>query len=432
VLNDQSQLAKVYLHAWQVTGNEYFRTITEEILDYVIREMRDPAGGFYSTQDADSEGEEGKFFAWAPDEISGVLGAEADAFIAAYGATRHGNFEAPAPGGLGGKNILEFVSDMDRRPALAQARRELFEAREKRVHPGRDEKVLTSWNGLMLAAFAEAARILGRDDHREVAERSADFLLCELRQGNGRLLRTWKRRPEPVLERPAEGAREAKLNACLEDYSYLIDALLELYQTTFEPRWYLAAHEQTESMLAHFQAPGGGFYDTSDDHEALITKPRDMQDNATPSGNAMAVTALLKIAGLSYETRYVDLAHEALTQIQPMMTQSPCGFGQWLAALSYALSRPREIVIIGQLEAPDTAALLRLAQDGYQHYQIVAVGAPDAEMTLPAFQDRDQIGDRATAYVCANFACQAPVADVDELRALFGRKEAGSRASDGL
>ncbi len=158
MLYDNSQLARVYLHAWQVTGNEFFRTITEEILDYVVREMTDPRGGFYSTQDADSEGEEGKFFVWTPDEIREVLGDEADAFMAAYGVTQHGNFE--------GKNILEFVGDMDQRPSLAEARRKLSEAREERIHPGRDEKVLTSWNGLMLAAFAEAARALDRDDYR--------------------------------------------------------------------------------------------------------------------------------------------------------------------------------------------------------------------------------------------------------------------------
>ena len=209
MLYDNSQLARVYLHAWQVTGNEFFRTITEEILDYVAREMLDPAGGFYSTQDADSEGEEGKFFVWTPDEIREVLGNDADAFMAAYGVTRHGNFE--------GKNILECVGDMDQRPALAHARRKLFEAREKRVHPGRDEKVLTSWNGLMLAAFAEAARTLKREDYQAVAERNAEFLLRELRQENGRLLRSWK-----------DG--EAKLNGYLEDLSYLIEGLLELHR----------------------------------------------------------------------------------------------------------------------------------------------------------------------------------------------------------
>jgi hypothetical protein len=222
MLYDQSQLARVYLHAWQVTGNEFFRTITEEILDYVVREMtyvgadandqqfrRAPklpsntAGvAFYSTQDADSEGEEGKFFVWTPAEIREILRDETEAFMAAYGVTRNGNFE--------GKNILEFVGGLEQRPALAEARRKLFAAREKRVHPGRDEKVLASWNGLMLAAFAEAARALERNDYREVAERNAEFLLRELRQENGRLLRTWK-------------AGEAKLNGYLEDYAFLIE-----------------------------------------------------------------------------------------------------------------------------------------------------------------------------------------------------------------
>jgi len=193
MLYDQSQLARVYLHAWQVTGNEFFRTITEEILDYVVREMLDSEGGFYSTQDADSEGEEGKFFVWTPDETRAVLGDEAEAFMAAYGVTPSGIASTSSAHGFEGKNILEIVGDMEQRPALAEARCKLLETREERVHPGRDEKVLTSWNGLMLAAFAEAARYLDRDDgsralaasYRDVAERNAGFLLRELRQGNG-------------------------------------------------------------------------------------------------------------------------------------------------------------------------------------------------------------------------------------------------------
>jgi uncharacterized protein YyaL (SSP411 family) len=192
MLYDNSQLARVYLHAWQVTGNQYFRTITEEILDYVVREMLDPAGGFCSTQDADptalrsgddrSEGEEGKFLVWTPDEIREVLGSDGDEFMAAYGVTRHGNASTGSAHGFEGKNILEFVGDMDQRPALAEARHKLYEAREQRVHPGLDDKVITSWNGLMLAAFAEAARALNRDDYRGVAERNAAFLLRELMQ----------------------------------------------------------------------------------------------------------------------------------------------------------------------------------------------------------------------------------------------------------
>jgi uncharacterized protein YyaL (SSP411 family) len=407
MLYDNAQLARVYLHAWQVTGNEFFRTITEEILDYVMREMTDPAGGFYSTQDADSEGEEGKFFVWTPDEIREALGEELDAFITAYGVTPQGNFE--------GKNILEFVGDINQRPTLAEARRKLLEAREKRIHPGRDDKVLTSWNGLMLAAFAEAGRVLDIGDYRQVAERNADFLLRDLKQENGRLLRTWKRRPEH-----AEGAGEAKLNGYLEDYAYLMEGLLELYQATFDPRWFEAAQELAEAMIAYFQAPDGGFYDTSDDHEALITRPRDLQDNATPSGNAMAVTALLKLAGFTNDMRYVDIAYQALAQMQPTMAQYPLGFGQWLQALAYALSKPQEIAIVGEPGSADTEALLRVVRDGYRPYQVVALGSPDAQSSgIPLLQDRGLVEGHAAAYACRNFTCHAPVTEPTALADLL-------------
>ncbi len=430
MLYDNAQLARVYLHAWQVTGNEFFRTITEEILDYVVREMtcvgsdandqqfrRAPklpsntAGvAFYSTQDADSEGVEGKFFVWTPDEIRDVLGDEADEFMAAYGVTPGGNFE--------GKNILEFVGEMEQRPALAEARRKLLEAREQRVRPGRDEKVLTSWNGLMLAAFAEAARAFspspgsgrgGRgvrgETYRMIAERNADFLLSELRQENGRLLHSWKQ-------------GDSRLNGYVEDYAYLIEGLLELYQTTFEPRWFVAAHELAETMLERFADSRGTLYDTSDDHETLITRPRDLQDNATPSGNAMAVTDLLKLAGFTNEFRYVDIARQALAQMQPMMNQYPLGFGQWLQALSFALSKPREIAIVGGPDSADTQALLSVVRSGYRPYQVVALGAPNPEGgEVPLLKDRDLMDGQAAAYVCRDFACQAPIKEPDMLQA---------------
>jgi uncharacterized protein YyaL (SSP411 family) len=401
MLYDNSQLARVYLHAWQVTGNEFFRTITEEILDYAMREMLDPGGGFYSTQDADSEGEEGKFFVWTPDEIREILGGESDTFLAAYGVTRHGNFE--------GKNILEFVGELDQRPALAEARRRLFEAREQRVHPGRDEKVLTSWNGLMLAAFAEAARTLNRLDYQQLAERNAEFLLRELRQGNGRLLRSWK-----------DG--EAKLNGYLEDHAYLIEGLLELYQTTFDPRWFVAAQELAETMLEHFADSQGTLYDTSDDHETLITRPRDLQDNATPSGNAMAATTLLKLAGFTHDHRYVDIAHGALTQMQSptgggMLSQYPLGFGQWLVAFDYALSHPFEIAIVGSPDDEATRALLGVATSGFRPHQVLAYGpAGMAAAAVPLLADRDLVDDKPAAYICRDFVCQVPVTDTERLR----------------
>jgi len=406
MLYDNAQLARVYLHAWQVTRNRLFRTVAEEVLDYVVREMMDPAGGFYATQDADSEGVEGKFFVWTAAEIRDVLGGAADEFAAAYGVTERGNFE--------GKSILEYVGELDQRPALAGARSKLFEAREKRVRPGRDEKVITAWNGLMLAAFAEAARALDRQDYLEIAQRNADFLLREVRQ-NGRLLRTWK-------------AGEVKLNGYLEDHASLIEGLLELHQITFEPRWFVAALELAETMIAHFGAsgdsasPGGiaGFYDTSDDHEALVTRPRDLQDNATPSGNGMAVTALLKLGGLTQELQYVDIAHKALAHTQPMMSQYPIGFGQWLQALTYALSEPWEVAIAGDPESADAQALLQVVRVGYRPFRVVALGAPDRHASpVPLLEHRSLLDGQAAAYVCRGSSCRAPVTDPGALLRLL-------------
>jgi len=400
MLYDNAQLARLYLHAWQHTRNPFFRTITEEILDYVLREMSAPSGGFYSTQDADSEGEEGKFFVWTPDEIQTAIGDEAQAFMAAYAVTQGGNFE--------GKNILEFIGDDQQRAALSKARRKLFDIREQRVHPHRDEKVLASWNGLMLAAFAEASRALGREDYRQAALRNATFLWENMRQQDGKLLHSY-----------LDG--RARFNAYLEDYSYLIEGFLELYQTVFDPRWYQAAKQLAETMIEHFRADAGGFYDTSDDHEALITRPRDLQDNATPSGNAMAVTALLKLAGLSGETRFIDLAQQALAQMQPLMAQHPLGFGQWLTALSFALSSPYEIAIIGEPNASDTDALLKEARRGYQPYQVIAMGKTESLQLVPLLHDRRMLDDHATAYVCTDFVCRQPVISPEELRKQLGR-----------
>ncbi len=215
-------------------------------------------------------------------------------------------------------------------------------------------------------------------------------------------------------------AGEAKLNGYLEDYAYLIEGLLELYQTTFEPRWFVAAQELAETMIEHYADADGTFFDTSDDHENLITRPRDLQDNATPSGNAMAVTALLKLAGLTNDLHTIDIAYQALAQMQPMMAQYPLGFGQWLQALAYALSKPREIAIVGEPDSADTQALLSVVRDGYRPFQVVALGAPGRRPpVLSLLQDRGLVDGRAAAYVCRDFACQAPVTKPEALRALL-------------
>jgi len=326
--------------------------------------------------------------------------------MAAYGVRPEGNWE--------GKNVLELTGTLAQREALAEARGRLWEARERRVRPGRDDKVLTSWNGLMLAAFSAGGRILERADYLQIAEANAGFLLDELRGRDGRLWHAWK-----------DG--RARFNGYLEDYAYLIDGLLELYQATFAPRWYLAAQELAEVMLARFADPEGGLlFDTSDDHEPLVVRPRDLQDNATPSGNAMAATALLKLAGLSHDLGALAAAQEALAAMQPLMARVPLGFGQWLQALTYTLSNPREIAIIGDPDAADTQALLDVVRQGYRPFQAVALGAPGAQPPgVPLLQDRGLVDGRAAAYVCRDFACQAPVTEPERLRALV--EETASR-----
>ncbi len=394
MLYDNALLARVYLHVWQVTDEPFFRTIAEETLDYVAREMTHPDGGFFSTQDADSEGEEGKFYLWSLDEIRTVLGEAAGRFVRLYGVTADGNFE--------GRNILTFSGTPEEREALTEDRRKLFELRQRRVPPARDEKVLTSWNGLMLAAFAEAARVLGREDYREVAERNASFLLRELRSADGRLYRSW---------------RDGKVrgNGHLEDYAHLIEGLLELYQTTFDPRWYEPAQELAETMVERFAAPVG-FFDTSDDHEALIVRPRELQDNALPSGNGMAATVLLRLEGLAVKPRYGEMARRSLGAIQPLLARYPLGFGQWLIALDYALARPWEIGILGDLEAAGTRALLKACTSGYHPHQVVAAAAPSPPPAVPLLRDRGQVEGRPTAYICREGVCRPPTTDPTELR----------------
>ncbi|MBC7228617.1 MAG: thioredoxin domain-containing protein [Thermoflexales bacterium] len=395
MLYDNAQLARVYLHAFQVTEDPLFRAVAEETLDFILREMTDPAGGFYATLDADSEGEEGKFYLWTVGEVRAALGPEADRFAALYGTTPEGNFE--------GRNILTFRGTWEEREATAHLRRRLWEVRERRVRPARDEKVLTSWNGLALAAFADGARILERGDYQAAAERNARFLLENLRRPDGRLWHVWTR-------------GEARVEGFLDDYAHLAGGLLALYGATFDPRWYQAAADLAEAMRARFAAPVG-FYDTADDHEALIVRPRNLQDNAVPSGNGMAAFVLLHLAALSARPDLADVARQSLEEVQPMLARYPLAFGQWLIALDFALADPWEVAVVGDPEAEDTRALLA-ALSGYRPHQVVAVGLPGTP--VPLLAGRPMREGRATAYPCRGGVCREPVTDPERLRALLG------------
>ncbi len=438
MLYDNAQLARAYLHAWQLTGDPEFRRVTEEILGYVLREMRDPGGGFYSSQDADSEGEEGRFFVWSAPEIDEALGLEAPLFKEYYGVRPGGNFE--------GKNILFVATEVEAlarktgladdhvRAWLADARQKLFAVRERRVKPGLDDKVLAGWNGLMLAAFAEAARALDRADYRQTAIANAEFLLQTMRAPDGRLHRSWRRLPSPSGTIPPEAQRSGggvggegeqgvpRLNAFLEDYVNVAEGLLALYETTFDARYFTAARELMAAVIEHFSDSQGGFFDTSDDHETLVTRPKDIQDNATPSGNAMAATVLLKLAALTAEPRYSEVAESMLRSVQPILGQYPTGFAQWLCALSFALGQAREIALVGDPARADMRALLEVAFGGYRPFQVVALKRPDADSPVPLLAGREMKDGKATAAVCYNFACRLPVTDAEALAAQLNER----------
>ena len=407
MLYDNALLARVYLHAWQVTADTLYRRVVDETLDFALREMRHEAGGFYSSYDADSEGEEGKFYVWSAGEVRAALAnaglaADADLFMAYYDVSARGNWE--------GHNILntprpaaEVAAELGLDPAamenrLAAARRALYDARAGRVWPGLDDKVLTAWNGLMLAALAEAGAALGRADYTAAAVANAEFIHANLRRADGRLLRSWK---------AGVGAR---FNGYLEDYAFLADGLLALYQTTFDPRWFAWARELADQMLAHFgDAANGGFFDTADDHEELLHRPKDVQDNATPSGNAMAASVLLRLSLYTGEGHYWDTAEAMVSALYEPMARYPGGFAHWLGAAAFILGKPREVAIIGDPAAADTRALLDVIHGRYRPDLVVAAGEGDAAATVPLLAGRERLDGQAAAYVCRRFVCLRPV-----------------------
>lgn len=351
MLYDNSQLLRSYLQAWQLTDKPLYRRIVNETIDYILREMWSPEGGFYSTQDADSEGEEGKFFVWSVDEIETILGAEkARIFCAYYGVSQRGNFE--------GHNILNVnmtVEDVARRfgieeevviATIADGKTKLFNEREKRIKPGRDDKILTEWNGLMIHAMAECGAVLNRDDALHAARSAANFILSQMRQPIGLLYRSYK-----------DG--QARLNAYLEDYAALIRSLIALYEATFEPRWLDEAIRLAQLMIQQFgDDERTGFFQTGIEHEALVVRRKDFIDNAIPSGNSMAAEALLRLSVLTGNDTYRERAVGILCVMKDAMASQPTGFGRMLSALNTYLSPSQEVVIIGDPADAKTEALL--------------------------------------------------------------------------
>jgi len=422
MLYDNAQLARAYLHAWQITQDPHFKQVVTETLDFVTREMTHPAGGFYSSLDADSEGEEGKFYVWTLSEIREVLNEDSDFFEAAYGITERGNWE--------GKTVLQRALDdaslaarfpgpsartgnLDPKAVptkLADSHARLLSARASRVRPGTDDKILTAWNGLMLATVSEAARALDdpelKNKYLVLATRNADFLLDALRPEN-RLRRSWRQ-------------GKATNEVFLEDYAALILGLLELYQTDFQNKWFTVAQELAEEMIDLFSDPHGGFFDTSKKGEELLIRPKDLQDNAVPSGNALACEALLKLAAFTDNGQYRDIAEKSLRLVANHAMRYPTSFARWLSAADFALANVKQVAVMYESNPEEARELLQTLQSVYRPNIVIAASPfPPAENAPALLNDRPLKDSKATAYVCEGFVCKLPVNTTSDLQGLL-------------
>ncbi len=423
MLYDNALLVPVYLEAFQATGNANDARVVRETLDYVLREMTQPQGGFYSTQDADSEGEEGKFFVWTEDEVLALLGPEdGRLFCDAYDVTPLGNWEGhnilnrPNVGQV--FNLPVQAGQVENLPhdRLARCRAKLFDARSQRIAPGRDDKVLVSWNGLMIAAMSQAAAILGEPRYAEAASAAADFILANMRDADGRLLHSFK-----------DG--QARFNAYLDDYACLIDGLVDLYQATFEPRWLGIALDLAEQMLSRFEDPRGGFFYTSIDHEQLVARVKDTQDNATPSGNGMAAYALVRLGTLTGRPQLLGRGYATLEAMSGQLDKFAMASGQSLLALDFVVGSTHEIVVVESVEATAEAALRELHQRFWPNKVVARRPGQMADNDLPAslrelLSGKQSSAGELTTFVCERGSCQSPLVGLDAWREFLAVREA--------
>ncbi|MDH4111196.1 MAG: thioredoxin domain-containing protein [Actinomycetota bacterium] len=421
MLYDNAQLLQLYTRSWQVTGDERYRTVAVETAEYLLREMQHAEGGFFSSQDADSDGVEGKFFTWSWAELVGLVG---ESVARAFGATPEGNWS----GEHGPTNVLwrprpidELASTLglgadELAAEVADARTVLLEARASRVRPATDDKVLAAWNGMAIAAFAEAGRALGETAYTDAAVRAASFVLAHLRDDTGRLLRSWR---NGVAGRPGFA----------DDHALMASACLTLYETTFEVAWFERALELVDELRQSFlDREAGGFFQTGSSTEALLVRPKELYDNATPSGNSVAADVLLRLAAITGNAELEADAESALRLVGEALERAPGAFGHALCALDRWLGPHREVAIVGDPADDDTLALVAEATvRRFRPNLVLAVARPDDERAtraVPLLRGRDAAGGAATAYVCEGFACRLPVTDpaamADQLDEAFG------------
>ena len=406
MLYDNALLATAYLHGWQALGHARWRSVCERTLDWALAEMRGPEGGFYSALDADSEGEEGRFYVWDAAEMRDVLATaglegDAEAILAHWGVTDEGNFE--------GRNVLHLPAGLagPEPERIGEARAALLERRAERVRPGLDDKRLCSWNALMVAALAEAGAVVDREDYLEAARECAEFVWTQMRDADGRLLRTWK-----------DG--RAHLSAYLEDYAYLTGALLTLYEASFDARWFDAARETADRMIDLFADPGrGAFFTTAHDHEELIARRKDVEDHPIPSGNSAAALALLRLAALTGEHEYERHAVSVFRLLHRAAARHPHSLAHLLLAMDFHFARVKEVALVAPADGDGLAPLAAVVRSKLRPHLVLAGGVEGADRP-ELMRERQALEGHAAAYVCEDFACGRPVTAPDELAEALG------------
>jgi len=391
-------LAIAFLETHQATGNEFYGAVAEEIFEYVLRDLVSPEGGFYSAEDAHSEGEEGTFYVWTKDEIKEALGeADSRVFCERYGVTGHGNFE--------GKNVLHISSETGAdEGSLGTMKEKLFELRAKRPRPMLDDKILADWNGLMIAALARGARVTGKPEYAAAAAKAADFILGGMRTSEGRLLHRYR-----------DG--ESAIPGYLDDYAFLIWGLIELYEATFDAKWLSEALALTGGMLELFgdsKEGKGGLFFTGSDAEKLIVRTKEIYDGAVPSGNSVAALALLRLGRMTGRTELESAADALMEEFSGKLAGSPIAYTQMLIALDFALGPGREYVIAGGSGADDTESMIRLLAGRFMPRAVTLFrpagdGAGDIIGLAPMLEGMAAVDGKSTAYICENFRCSAPV-----------------------
>ncbi len=412
MLYDNAQLSRLYLHAWQMTGNEVFKDVAVEIYEYVVREMASPDGGFYSSTDADTDGEEGRFFVWDREELRGILGDDFSLASFYWGIGDEPNFE--------GGNILNIphdeksaaekfnLTEKDLRERIRMIKKILYDQRGKRTRPGLDDKIITSWSGMMTASLAEASRILGRKDYLAAAVKSGNFIIDKLGSGQAGIFHIYK-----------DGT--AKINGFLDDYGSVIDAFIELYQATFDGKWVDHAFRYAGYVIENFSSGDGLFFDTGSGHEELFMRPKNIQDNAVPSGNSMMARQLLRLWCYSGDSRFAEAAGAVLNKLMPVMFRYPMMSGEALNALCLSAGGITGAAVVGDSDSPATGEMLNVLNSVFRPGMVIAYSPDDAgsDNPVPLLRGRVKQGGRTAVYICRDQACSMPVTEPDEVRKLL-------------